>query len=359
MNRSLRWLLLPLLFPLAASLSLSAADPVRLTTQHVDLRITAQPGDPVVLGLVASDRDAGVAYATTNVVIEVPEAARIELPEGFDVFGPPGAPLWILPQSQEPNLLYLGFSAEGLPPGLLVNPLEIRVIRVSGPGHFFAWQADAFGSIALQVNSRDGLSASDAFRPSIGGHEHRNVGFTTNGLYELGLQVSARPAGSETNVVSEEIVLRFEVLPLPPPPASPFVAWQERYWPGERRAEIIGPEADPDGDGEPNLLEFVFGSNPREADAATRVRVSVRPGESSDRARVEFFFVVAHQVPDTVDVRLEATSSLAPTAWEPVPLSAPEYIAVPQGLAPFGRWAAEEPVNQRSTRIYRLNARLR
>jgi hypothetical protein len=81
------------------------------------------------------------------VVLVVAEAAKTPLPAGTP-FGAEGAPLWILPASQDPTLLYLGLSAEpptltgrpGIPSGVFNGNLTFRLKAVDGPGQFILWQ---------------------------------------------------------------------------------------------------------------------------------------------------------------------------------------------------------------------------
>lgn len=54
-----------------------------------------------------------------------------------------------------------------------------------------------------------------------------------------------------------------------------WMLWQEDHLAGEARN---GPQDDPDGDGVPNMLEYVFGTSPRQAGAATVMPVAVVGG---------------------------------------------------------------------------------
>lgn len=49
------------------------------------------------------------------------------------------------------------------------------------------------------------------------------------------------------------------------PPEEGFSSWQEQHFPGETDPAIIGPDADADGDGIRNLLEYGLGGDPNEA----------------------------------------------------------------------------------------------
>jgi hypothetical protein len=41
-----------------------------------------------------------------------------------------------------------------------------------------------------------------------------------------------------------------------------FADWQEQFFPGETDPAVVGPNADPDGDGIPNLIEYALGLDP-------------------------------------------------------------------------------------------------
>jgi len=196
-----------------ASSTVLAGHPVILTNQHVDLRIIDRPGESNRLGLVIRDADSATTHATTNVVLELPLSARMPIPEGFEVFGPVDSPFWILPQSQDPAVLYLGISAEGLPAGTFDPRFQMDLVRVEGPGNFFLWQFDTLGNLVMSMNSRDGISAADSVRPLAGGHEHFNWGFNASGVHDVVFRVSNRLRGTTNVVDSGEVTVRFGVQP--------------------------------------------------------------------------------------------------------------------------------------------------
>lgn len=261
--RSLWWFPGGLMLGVVAA-GATAPDRVRLTIQHVDIRMVYQPQDPTnKLGIVVVDDDAGRAYRSNEVALVVAESARLALPAGTP-FGSEGEPLWVLPQSQDPELLYLGLSAEGLPPGQLAGDLELRLLATDGPARFFAWQASSTG-LEVRMNAADGLTAEDRTRLVVGSHEHLNLGFSEPGVTYVVFQVVGRRVGVETNDFSLPTPLRFEVEPLPPPPAPPFARWQTEHWPQTQDPAVTGAVADPDGDGWSNLWEYVLGYDPMDA----------------------------------------------------------------------------------------------
>lgn len=210
---------------------------VFLTNEHVDLRVLYNPAGTNNLAIVARDEDHQMNYQTNECVLVANQPARLTLPEGTP-FGDEGAPLNILPQSQDPSLLYLGISAEGVPSGVFTGGLTFHLKDVQGPGSFFLWQASAFGDYNVKMNSANGLSDADSTSPIIGSHEHYNWGFTRPGIYYVTLQVSGRRTGENTDIASLDTPFVFHVLPLPPSPATLRIVG--RAINGDLQVEISG-----------------------------------------------------------------------------------------------------------------------
>jgi hypothetical protein len=56
-----------------------------------------------------------------------------------------GSPVWILPQVQNEDLLYLGYGGDGIPDGVFVgNQVKVALKNVTGPGSFFSYGAGSF-----------------------------------------------------------------------------------------------------------------------------------------------------------------------------------------------------------------------
>ncbi|HVY72036.1 MAG TPA: choice-of-anchor M domain-containing protein, partial [Verrucomicrobiae bacterium] len=183
---------------------------VDLTNEHVDLRIEYDASGTNHLSIVAGDEDHHIHYATNEVYLVVKESGKLSLPAGTP-FGNGGDPLWVIPQSQNPNLLYLGISAEDVPLGVFNGNLGFELTAIDGPGSFFLWQADSTGNLNVRMNTADGISDFDETTPIIPSHEHYNWGFTTNGVYHLTFQASGRRLGEATNVTSLPATFTFHV----------------------------------------------------------------------------------------------------------------------------------------------------
>lgn len=75
------------------------------------------------------------------------------------------------------------------------------------------------------------------------------VTFNAPGIYQI--RLSANNVSGETSAS-----LSINVF-------TAFQSWQNQHWPGITDPSIIGPDADPDGDGSMNLLEFALGTLPK------------------------------------------------------------------------------------------------
>jgi len=195
-----------------------------LTSEHSDLQAAYDPTN--LLQLLVFDVNHTIAYKSNEVALIVAEAAKTTLPDGTPL-GQGGSSLWIIPASQDPNLLYLGTSAEpptsagrpGIASGVFNGNLTLRLISVDGPGQFIVWQTPG-GTFDFIFDTRDGITGADSHTVILGSHEHFNWAFSTNGLYNVALQFSGQLADG-SSISSPITPITFNVLPLPTnaPPA--------------------------------------------------------------------------------------------------------------------------------------------
>ncbi len=74
-----------------------------------------------------------------------------------------------------------------------------------------------------------------------------------------------------------------------------FALWQQSHWPSSLDASVIGPGADPDGDGMSNLLEYALGTSPTNGGSLRVPRIDSTGGHlvlSFARHRADLVYIV-------------------------------------------------------------------
>jgi len=103
---------------------------------------------------------------------------------------PVGGTFYVLPQNENPDLLFLGIGAEELEPADFVSgTVNLKLISVTGPGHFSMWQSTIAGP-SLAVATADGITSEDAIAVEPGTHQHFNYAFSKPGYYSVTVQAS-------------------------------------------------------------------------------------------------------------------------------------------------------------------------
>ncbi|HMO64898.1 MAG TPA: choice-of-anchor M domain-containing protein [Verrucomicrobiota bacterium] len=200
-----------LLLPAAAL----AADPVILSTGHVDIGIGFEAG---AFDLhIHQETPVENEFAPDEAILQVNAAAEASIPASLAgaLQMPVGSPLWILPKSENPALIFLGLGAEELTPSEWASNITLSLVDVSGPGEFSLWDVGAFGEITVLMSSRPGHPAPDAVQVIPGSHAHYNWGFTAPGDYAVTFTAAGTLAGGGGMVVSEPAAFSFTVVPEP------------------------------------------------------------------------------------------------------------------------------------------------
>jgi surface-anchored protein len=205
--------------PLAAVLALTgvaapavAAGPVVLDQGHVDVFGIAYENG--VLDLHVHDDASAAEYDPSEVELVAKPAAKTSVPDdpAYSFLGAPGAPVWVLPQVQDPNLLFAGIAAEEVEPGVFRDDtLKIDVVGVRGPADFSIFTVDGLGAPTVLVDSGDGLP--DRTTATAGGHKHANWAFEAAGTYRVWVRARGTLAASGKTVYSPLETYTFKVQP--------------------------------------------------------------------------------------------------------------------------------------------------
>lgn len=188
----------------------TAAPVTVINSGHVDVfGVAFEDG---AFDLHVHDEDADVEYAPSEVLLVTESAARTTVPAdpAYAFLGAPGRPVWVLPQVQDPNLLWPGIATEEIEPGVFVDgTLRLKVQRVQGPGDFSIFTTDAVGAPTVLVDSGNGLP--DCVDLTAGSHLHANWAFEEAGTYKVTIRANGTLAATGANVVSEPATYSFKV----------------------------------------------------------------------------------------------------------------------------------------------------
>jgi surface-anchored protein len=188
----------------------AASSRVVLDQGHVDvIGIAFEDG---AFNVHVHDDEHDIEYTPTQVQLVAKPGSEVAVPADpqYSFLGTPGARAWVLPQVQDPELLWPGIGSEEVAAGVFTNDsLKVDVVGVSGPGDLSIFTTDAFGAPTVLVDSGNGLP--DRINTSAGGHLHANWAFEAAGTYQVKVRVSGTLAATGQRVSSAIATYCFKV----------------------------------------------------------------------------------------------------------------------------------------------------
>lgn len=146
--------------------------------------------------------------APGQVVFHLKAAAATTVPsDAFAFLGPVSAKIWQIPQTQKPDVVWLGWNTEEITSAQATGDVKWQLTEVSGPGSMAVYELDPFGKPVVIFNSKDGLP--DTYGIRLGTHAHGNWAFTASGAYRLTFTQSVTLTSGAT--VSDKQVVTFAV----------------------------------------------------------------------------------------------------------------------------------------------------
>ncbi len=167
-----------------------------LSSGHVDLGLAFEDGkwEPHI----HQEEPVEAEFEPDEALLHVPAAAKQTRPAGdeWNFLGvAAGQDVWILPQIENPDLLYLGIATEEIEPGTFAayylpamddvqEWVMLRLLSVRGPGQFSIYTT-GIGDPKVLMATSDGIDATDVIFLPTGSHMHANYAFTKPGIYEV------------------------------------------------------------------------------------------------------------------------------------------------------------------------------
>jgi putative ABC transporter-associated repeat protein len=137
----------------------------------------------------------------TTVLWLKPES-QVTIPGGYESVAPGGTPVWQIPQTQNPDLVWLGWSTELLNAGLASSPVDWELTAVDGPGTVKVYTTGSFGGVEQMVFDGPGSHTI-----ALGSHVHANWAFSQQGVYRLHFTESVRLANGAMSSDSEVLTV--------------------------------------------------------------------------------------------------------------------------------------------------------
>lgn len=180
-------------------------DDVELTSGHLDIApMTTAEGLRMGIGdgTLSYVKDRTVKRDPAHVKLVVSDEARKILGEGamanakgYEFLGAPGTKIWLLPQVQDPALLWPGFSSEFTSRTTYPDGFDFEIEGQSAPAHASWW---AFTS-TLDGQPKQLASSAEPSTISKVSHLHLNWAFNTPGTYRIKVRAIPRTAAGTQN----------------------------------------------------------------------------------------------------------------------------------------------------------------
>ncbi|MGN9907492.1 choice-of-anchor M domain-containing protein [Phytohabitans sp. LJ34] len=214
-----------------------AAEQTVLSRGHVDVIDVHYEGGALSLKVRDDTGASPVTRDPADVLFHALPESQTTVPDvpSYAFLGAPGTPVWLLPQVQDPNLLWPGWETLNLPTGVFAGgKIRLSLVGVEGPGRVSVFVNDPFGNAQVLFRSDDGLP--DAIEVGDHVHAHANWAFSATGRYTLKFQADGTLTDG-TAVSSGAVDYTFAVGELTDPDpevALDIFGMQDSYAPGQQ-----------------------------------------------------------------------------------------------------------------------------
>nr|WP_239168768.1 choice-of-anchor M domain-containing protein [Actinoplanes deccanensis] len=169
-----------------------AAEAVVLSKGHTDAVDVHYEDGALRLKVNDDTVSPSVVRDPADVTFQVLPAAETTVPDlpSFAFLGEPGSKIWMLPQVQDPALLWPGWNTTKLSSGVFAgDKVTISLVGADGPGDVTLFDTNSLGTPAIKFRSTDGLP--DRLDVPVHTHAHAGWVFSQPGAYTLKFQADA------------------------------------------------------------------------------------------------------------------------------------------------------------------------
>ncbi|WP_433221690.1 choice-of-anchor M domain-containing protein [Dactylosporangium sp. CS-047395] len=187
------------------------ASPVTVISQgHVDAVDVGFENGHLEIVIHDERTEPGVELDPAKVLLVAKKQSKTQVPNdpAFSFLGTPGASVYLLPETQDPTLLWPGLSTEDIEPGVFRNDaVTIRFKQVIGPDGVSLFTFNPDGSPNKLVDSEDGLPDNVVLQA--GAHVHENWAFEKSGEYKIKVDATAKLASTGATVTAPAVWITF------------------------------------------------------------------------------------------------------------------------------------------------------
>ena len=170
---------------------------------------------PTEFALHIHDHVSETHFEPAEVILQVNESSYFASPAWLVSIL--GASAYILPATQEADMLYGGVSAAG-PSGVFQNNrFKIQMVSAgsANPGNFSMYRFSGAGALQVGLQSIGGSVSVNEVTIPIGGHEHWNWGFSAPGTYTFEFQGLGVKSADFSILETARELFTFNVIPEP------------------------------------------------------------------------------------------------------------------------------------------------
>ena len=308
---------------------------VVLPAPHADLNVVWNAATQTFSGGFGTDSDvsgggAFVQFGPEDAIAYLPSTGqrpRTNAGAQYDFQGAMGDTFWLYPSSSTPSnsafTLYLGFSAYGVARNGTFTDNRLRW-TVHSVENLTTPAATAFYGYSLSAGNVNMQLTLDPAYPNremvmlANGHSHLNLLFKAVGMYRVTFRVRGTLVATGQEV-SSLIPVYFGVetwqIPSEPAPATGYEAWKLSSFSSSPQAAdplVSGLNADPDGDGANNLMEYAFNGNPLIPGVAGKPQMENLTEGGQEYLAIRY---QRRKGDSTLSTTVESTADLSAVTW--------------------------------------------
>ncbi|GHJ41237.1 TIGR03773 family transporter-associated surface protein [Streptomyces sp. TS71-3] len=138
----------------------------------------------------------------SKTVLWLKPSSKVTLPSGYEQIGAVGSSVYMVPQTQNMDLIWLGWSTETLDDSKVSGSVAWKLTDVDGPGTVKVFLNDVFGGVQSLV-----FDGTGTYQIPLRVHAHANWAFSKQGVYRLHFTQTATLKSGKTSSDSEVLTI--------------------------------------------------------------------------------------------------------------------------------------------------------